>query len=143
MQFKLHFDYEVNCDLYEDYCKFIFDEVCSAVDNLVDPRKYRVRESYILTTPLMKWVQVPKRINLVYYITHCLEMVKVKSEYVIRVNPRIKLPYALTKVEFLIRLLEYGNEKLPALPVIRRVMMYYSQNYQTMLDKFLERRMTE
>lgn len=143
MQFKIHFEQRINPILYEDYCRFILDEVQDSIKDLINPLKYKVREEYVLSTPLIKWIKVPKRIDLVYYITHCLELVKIKGDYVIRVSPKLKLPYSLTKVSFLIRLLEYGNEKLPALPVIRRVLSYYANNYQKLFDIYFERRMTE
>lgn len=143
MQFKLHFDQEINPYLYKDYCEFIFDEVKDSVKELIDPRKYKVRQQAVLESSVIKWTKVPKTISLVYYMTHCLELVKIKSEYVIRVNPKMTLPYSRTKVSLLIRLLEYGNEKIPPLPLLRRVMDYYAKNYQTLFDLFLERKMTQ
>ena len=124
MQFKIHFDAEVNPGLYRDYCMFLFDKVKESVSDLINPRKYKVREKAVIESSVMRWVVVPLELDLVYYVENCLELVKVKGEYVIRVRDDLRVRGSRTKVKTLIRLLEYGNEKIPSYPVIRRVLLY-------------------
>lgn len=146
MYFKIHFDKPVSSGLYKDYCDFIFESVKKSIERSVekstDREKYKVREPFILESSVMKWVVELDHIDLVYYVTHCLEMVREKGEYVIRVSQSQKVYGSLMKVSTLIKLLEYGNEKLPPLPLIRTVFRYYEENYRYLLPEFLERRMT-
>lgn len=144
MFFKIHFETNIYSPLYEDYCKFLYEEIQQSIKDKVDKRKYDVRVPYIINSSVMKWnTKPPATVNLVYYITHCLELSKEKGEYVIRINPRIKVLGSKTKVSTLVRLLEYGNEKIPPLPVVRSVLLYYQVAYPYLLTEFIERRMTE
>lgn len=144
MFFKIHFDKEVYAPLYEDYCRFLYEEIQKSVKNSINKRKYDVRVPYVINSSIMKWNnKPPSSLNLVYYVTHCLELVREKNEYVIRVNPKMKVLGSKTKVSTLIRLLEFGNEKIPPLPVICSVLKYYQERYPYLLTEFIERRMTE
>lgn len=143
MQFKIHFDSDINTDLYEDYCEFLLDRVKDSVHDLINPTKYHIREKYVIESSIMRWVIVPKSIDLVHYVENCFEMVKYKGEYVIRVRDDLRVHGSKTKVKTLIRLLEYGNDKIPPYPVIRRVLFYYSQVYQDLLIDFIRERMLQ
>lgn len=143
MQFKIHFDQEVNPGLYQDYCDFLFDMIERSVSELINPLKYHVREKSVIESPVIRWIKVPKTINLVSYVENCLEMVRDKGEYVIRVREDQRVRGSRTKVKTLIRLLEYGNEKIPAYPVIRVVLKTYSKIYQNLLVEFIRERMLQ
>lgn len=143
MLFRIHFNQEVYPPLYEDYCKFLFEEIKSSIRKSVNPRKYRVREKLVINSKVLKWKVTPESLDLTKYVNSCLEMVKVKGDYVIRLNQKTKVDGSLTKVSTLIRLLEYGNEKIPPVPTIRNVFRYYSENYGDLLSEFFERRMKD
>lgn len=141
MQFKIHFDEEINPSLYDDYCEFIFERVKEDLYDLINPLKYRVREKAVIESSVMRWVVVPRTIDLARYIEDCLEMVKNKGEFVIRVRSDLRVRYSRTSVKTLVRLLEYGNEKIPPYPVVRRVLKYYSLIYKDLLVEFIRERM--
>lgn len=143
MQFKIHFDQEVNPGLYRDYCEFLFDRVEESVSELINPFKYHVREKAVIESQVIRWVRIPDSINLVPYVENCFEMVRDKGEYVIRVREDQRIRDSRTKVKTLIRLLEYGNEKVPAYPVIRTVLTYYSRVYKDLLVEFIRERMLQ
>ena len=143
MQFKIHFDQEVNPGLYRDYCEFLFDRVEDSVRELINPLKYHVREKVVIKSPVIRWIKVPDSVNLTQYVENCLEMVRDRGEYLIRVREDQRIRGSRTKVKTLIRLLEYGNDKIPAYPVIRVVLSYYSQIYQNLLVEFIRERMLQ
>lgn len=143
MQFKIHFDEEINPSLYEDYCEFILESAENSIRELINPLKYHVREKSVIESPVMRWVKIPSTINLTQYVENCLEMVRDRGEYVIRVREDQRVSGSHTKVKTLIRLLEYGNERIPAYPVVRKVLMYYSQVYRDLLVEFIRERMLQ
>lgn len=144
MQFKIHFDQEINQSLYNDYCEFLFEEIKKSVKMLINPLKYRARENLVLKSSVIKWTsKKPKSINLISYVESCLEMVRVKGEFVIRVRDDQVVRGSKTKVKTLIRLLEYGNESVPAYPVLRRVLLLYSKVYKNLLVEFIRERMLQ
>lgn len=143
MYVELKFSEKLDQGLYEDYCKFIFQEIKVTTKQKMNPLKYQVRESFVLNSKVIKWTYKPLSIDLVYYMNHCLEMKKVRGVYVIRLNEKTKVKGSKTKVSTLIRLLEYGNEVLKPLPLIRVVMSYYRKNYPYLLKEFFERRLSE
>lgn len=143
IRFKIPFNPNDDPGFYDDYCRFIFSEVKKSIESLINPLKYRVRQNSIINSSLLVWdtEEPPKTIDLVYYVTHCLEMVKVRQEYVIRLNDTNKVSGSSTKVSTLVRLLEYGNEKVDAYPLITRVLNYYKKNYKNLMIKFIRERM--
>lgn len=143
MYVELKFNEELDKGLYEDYCRFIFQEIKSMISQKVNPLKYHVRETFVLNSKVIKWIYKPTSLDLVYYINHCLEMKKVRGVYVIRLNEKMKVRGSRTKVSTLVRLLEYGNEVLKPLPLVRTVMSYYQKSYPYLLKEFFERRLSE
>lgn len=145
MQFKIPFDSKGDSGLYNDYCRFVFSEIKKSIEALINPLKYQVRQNSVINSSVISWdsEEPPETINLVYYMTHCLEMVKVRKDYVIRVNDTRKISGSSTKVSTLVRLLEYGNESVSAYPVITRVLDYYRKNYKNLMIKFIRERMSK
>lgn len=144
MQFKIHFDQEINQSLYNDYCEFLFEEIKKSVKRLINPLKYRARESLVLKSSVIKWTsKKPKSINLSSYVENCLEMVRVKGEFVVRIRDDQVVSGSKTKVKTLVRLLEYGNESVPAYPVLRRVLLFYSKVYKDLIVEFIRERMLQ
>lgn len=142
ISFKIHFDARINQSLYEDYCRFIFDSIQNNIEDLINSRKYKVRERLVLESSVIKWdIRPPSSIDLAKYVKNCLEMVRDKGEYVIQVSPLQKIENSSTKVSTLVRLLEYGNERIPPYPVIRTVMRYYRKFYSRLFIKFIKERM--
>lgn len=139
MQLRIHFDQEISPSLYRRYSQYLFKKVKDDIEDSIDLRKYKVREPYILSSKFIKWKgETPKSIRLDYFVCHCLELVTVKGEYVIRLNDSLIIPKSRTRVSLLVRLLEYGNERIPACPVIRKVLVYYSKVYKELLPEFLK-----
>lgn len=102
-------------------------------------KNYKVREEFILTTPLIKWTsRPPKSIDLISYFDNCVEVKRLRGAYVIQINPRPLVKGSKTTVKYLIRVLEYGTQKLPALPVVRKIFSYYSRNYLKMFNDYLK-----
>lgn len=144
MQFKIHFDQEINQSLYNDYCEFLFEEIKKSVKRLINPLKYRARESLVLKSSVIKWTsKKPKSIDLSSYVENCLEMVRIKGEFVVRVRDDQVVRGSKTKVKTLVRLLEYGNESVPAYPVLRRVLLFYSKVYKDLIVEFIRERMLQ
>lgn len=142
IRFKIHFESIVERSLYEDYCKFIYESVQRTVKELIDPKKYRVREKLILESSVIKWEgHPPKHIDLAYYVENCLTMTKEDGEYVIHLDDYKVVTGSRTQVSTLVRLLEYGNEKIPPYPVVRRVMYYYYLKYPRLILQFMKARM--
>lgn len=143
IQFKIPFSTKDDKGFYDDYCRFIFSEVKKSIESLINPLKYQVRQKSIIDSSVIVWdsEEPPETINLVYYVNNCLEMVKVRKEYVIRLNDTRKVSGSSTKVSTLIRLLEYGNENVDPYPVITRVLSYYKYNYKNFMIKFIRERM--
>lgn len=129
--------------LYNDFSKYLYRKIQESVKSLADSRKYKVREKSVLESSVIKWRRDPlESINLIDYVINCLEIVKIQNEYVIRVKPFIKVRGSLTEVDTLVRLLEYGNEKVKPYPVITRILDHYKQNYQQMVKDFLREEVT-
>lgn len=142
LRFKIHFDYKVSPALYEDYSRFIYRAVKRKIAQNINPLKYKIREPYILESSLIQWIgDPPEYIDLTYYINNCLEMRRERGEYVIQLNESLRIPGTYTKVSTLVRMLEYGTNKLPALPNIRRVMLYYSIVYQFQIIEYMKERL--
>ena len=128
--------------LYNDFCKYLFSEIKDAVSQLADPRKYKVRERYVIESSVIKWRgDPPDSVDLMKLVVNSLELVKIRGEYFIRVNDRRLIPRSSTKVSTLVRLMEYGNEKIRPYPVITRVLRYYYENYQSLVKDFLIKRL--
>lgn len=141
VRFKIHFDEIKDRKLYQEFCEFIYEEVVRSVKESINPLKYHVREKDVLASSLIKWVhRPPKSINLPYYVENCLVLVKEKGEYVIQIDTSMRVHYSKTPVSTLIRLLEFGNEKVKPLPVIRRVLAYYQNNYPYLVKEFIKRK---
>lgn len=143
MQLRIHFENEISRDLYEDYSEFLFDRICEEVHDLINPRKYKVREPLVLSSSVIKWVHKPQTIDLESYVERCLELVIVEGEFVIRVDPRSLVRGSRTRVLTLIRLLEYGSEVVPPYKVVTRVLLKYSKIYKRLLLSYLEERLSE
>lgn len=146
MQFEIKFDENINPFLYKKFSEFIYEKVLEDVSELADKysKKYKVRESYILNLNLIKWKRSPpKKIDLIYYIKNCLVLERNRGVYMIKLDDSWTLPKSFTKVSLVIRVLEYGTDKIPGLPLIRRVLMYYEKYYKSMFVKFLQERMFE
>lgn len=126
--------------LYNDYCQFLFESMKKSVIANMDLRKYKLREPLILSSSVIDWKYPQSRINLTRYLRNCLELVKENGIYVVRVNPRMVIRNSRTKVSTLIRLLEYGNEKIPPLPLLRTIFQIYRDTYPDRIVEFIESR---
>ena len=137
MAMKLEIDHrKIPREFYSVFCKVLFMNLCKAIKENINPKKYKIRENAILSSSVIRWNKKPPRtIDLVYYITHCLELVYVKGNYIIRLNESKRIPGSSTKVSTLIRLLEFGNEKIPAYPYIRRYIQIYMDSYNEVIKK--------
>lgn len=143
IQFKLSKPPRGDERLYEDYCRFIFSEIRKAVENLADPLKYKVRSPDVLESSVIRWIgDPPDFIDLRSYVIRSLEMVRIKGEYIVRVSESQRVYGARTKVSTLVRLLEYGNEKVLAYPVITRVLQYYQKKYPYLLNEYFKKKVT-
>lgn len=141
LQFSIVFDFEVAPALYDAYCHFLFGKIKQKIREKANPRRYKVREPYVLNSSLIHWnKEPPKSLNLLWYLENCLEMVKVDGVYVIRLNRRRRINGSSTRVSTLVRMLEYGTTRIPPLPLVRRIMFYYSQVYQELILEFMEER---
>ena len=122
------------------YVRQLFKVIKDDIRTKANIQKYKVREPYILSMDFIKWRnEVPDHIDLFYYVTRCLVLKKEKECYVITLNDRALVNGSLTLVKDLIRLLEYGNEKLPAYPLIRNILMYHQEHWKDEFSKVVAR----
>lgn len=142
IQFKISKPPRGDDNFYEEYSRFIFSRVKHSVEKSADPLKYKARVADVLSSSVIKWDgdPPPSFIDLRSYVIRCLVMVKVKGEYVIKINESQRVHKSRTKVSTLVRLLEYGNERVLAYPVITRVLMHYQKIYPYLVKEFLTRR---
>jgi hypothetical protein len=127
--------------LYRIYSEYLFKKIQRQLRKEVRKhiKRYEVRIPYLLTTSLIHWKKYPpKTINLFYYLDNCLELVNRKGTYVIKLNDYKLVRGSFTKVSTLIRILEYGTDKIPELPVIRHLFSYYSKNYNSLFNEFVK-----
>lgn len=143
MQFEI-FVPNANPYIYAEFSRFIFDDMKDTIKTLVDhnSKHYKIREPLVLSSSLIDWVKTPKEINLEYYVKNCLELRKYHGKYIIRINPNKLIKGTKTPVIKLIRMLEYGTNRMPEYSLIRKVFAYYSKNYLTLFNKFVERRLS-
>ena len=131
---------KLNGYFYDKVCKLIYKSVIEDLKKNINKRKYSVREEAVLESGIIKWKgAVPAHIDLVNYITNCLELVFEGNIYVIRLNDRQVVRGSTTKVSTLIRLLEYGNEKITPYPYITCLLKKYEKAYEQIADEFLRR----
>lgn len=143
IQLKIHFDSEVNKGLYQDFCEYLFDQINGTLSDLINDKKLNVRERLIVESSVINWTTKVEKINLRYYVENCLEMVNVKGDYIIRVRRDLRVRNSRSSVYTLIKLLEYGNETVPAYPIVRAVLLLYSDIYKNLLVDFIKERMTQ
>lgn len=137
IKFEIEYDDKGNDPLYRILCYKIFYSLKSEINRSLDPRKYKIREPFILKSSLIKWNgDPPDSIDLVDYVNNCLTINYIEGYYVIGLDDR-RIPGSTTKLSTLIRLLEYGNEKLPAYPLIRNIIMDYKLHYKERVLDYL------
>lgn len=130
---------KINKYFYKKICKLIYKTIVNDLRKNINKKKYLVREKAVLESGIIKWKgKPPKQIDLVNYITNCLELVFERNMYVIRVNERQIISGSTTKVSTLIRLLEYGNEKLTPYPYITLLLKKYEQTYEQIAIEFFK-----
>lgn len=143
IQLKIHFDSDVNQGLYQDFCSYLFDQINETLSDLINDKKLNVRERLIVKSSVINWTTKVEKINLRYYIENCLEMVSIKGDYIVRVRRDLRIKNSRSSVYTLIKLLEYGNRTIPAYPVVRVVLLLYSDIYKNLLVDFIKERMTQ
>lgn len=128
--------------LYSEYSRFIFDNFKSDLSDFVNSnrRKYKLREKLILSSNFIRWKGTPSTINVCQTIIDSVELYKQKGICWIRVNPNSIIPGSRTKVEVLVRLLEFGSGRFTPLPAIRLTISKYSKCQSKYFSKFLRRR---
>lgn len=130
---------KINKFFYRRISQIIYRMLLEDIKNNINKKKYSIREKEILKSGVIQWDgKPPKSIDLVYYVTHCLELVYKRGCYVIQLNDRKIIPGSSTKVSTLIRLLEYGNEKITPYPYIRNFLMYYEDHYEDIAISFFK-----
>lgn len=141
MQFRIP-QGQIESRFYDDFCRYLFKRVNRSVEELASQKKYRVREKVVCSSTLLQWTvpEIPSEIGLYHYVINCLSLVYEKGEYIIQVNPRTLVRGTTTPVRTLVRLLEYGNEKLPPYPMITRVLEFYQENYSYFVKDYLRRK---
>lgn len=140
MRLEIPYDESYYRPLYDTYCKQLYKVIQDEIRYSLNYNKYLIREPYILKMNFIKWKNKPlDKIDLRFYITHCLVLNKTKDGYVIELNDTALVTGSLTKVKDLIRLIEYGNEILPAYPLIRNVLAYYQVHWQDEFQNVLEK----
>lgn len=143
IQLKIHFDSDVNQGLYQDFCRYLFDQINETLSDLINDKKLNVRERLIIKSSVINWTTKVEKINLRYYVENCLEMVSIKGDYIVRVRRDLRIKNSRSSVYTLIKLLEYGSETIPAYPVVRVVLLLYSDIYKNLLVDFIKERMTQ
>lgn len=146
MQFEIKLKQDTNRLLYREFSEYVFFCMKKTLSSQVHKysKKYKVRESVILESPLIKWKgQPPSRIDLPYYVENCLELVNIKGTYVIRLNDTWLVKDSLTKVKTLVRILEFGTLKIPALPLVTRLFRQYSKYYKLLFTEFVKERVVK
>jgi len=138
MQIRLEFNENINQSVYKSFSKYILKEVKRSIRKLADPRKYKVRESLVIDSPLIKWNRKPNSIDLLQYINECLVLRYIKGCFVITLDDHKRIRRSRTKLSKLIRMLEYGTDSIPAYPLIRSVMQYYQENYSLMVMNYVK-----
>lgn len=139
--FKIHFDEEIYRPLYNDYCKFLFGSIKDSIRRQMKKEKYEIRESVIIKSSVIRWYKSPpKKLDIAKYINSCLELIKIRGEYVVALNERKRVKGSSTKVSTLVRLIEYGNEVITPYPLIRRIISYYQSHYKDMILEFMKER---
>lgn len=133
---------KVNKHFYRTFCRLLFLSIKATIQTNINMKKYRVREKAILKSSVIQWdKKPPKELDLVYYINHCLELVFLNGNYVIRLNDKLKIPGSSTRVSTLIRLLEYGNEEIPAYPYIRTILADYRSSYLQKATEYIKEKL--
>lgn len=143
MQLEIIFEEKLTPDLYSNYSRFVFSHMKKKLHKILQKhrKKYLVREDAILKCSLIKWIKSPPdSIDLVNYVENCLELVRFKGIYIIRINPHQRIFNSYTPVSQLIRILEYGTDKIPELPILRRLFSYYRINYKYKFVEYMKER---
>lgn len=138
MYFRILFDEdEFPSKLYKDYSKFLYKSIKKDIRNSINRFKYLVREPLVLESSLIKWNhEPPKTIDLVYYINNALVLREDHGVYYITLNNKL-IRGSSTPISTLVRLLEYGNENIPPLPLIRSILLRYQATYKTLMFNYL------
>ena len=147
MQFEINLKEELTPSVYRNYSKFVYDEVLRFIKRLSYQKKdnYKIREFQLLNSSSVEYIkwdkETPDSLDILYYINHCLVLKKRRGIYYITLDEHQKIKGSKTKVSKVIRLLEFGNEEIRELPVIRRAMTYYSRNYKALAKEYIARRL--
>lgn len=142
LQLIIPIENEETGGLLDRYVRRLFQVIQQDIQYKANRKKYQVREPYILQMNFIKWNdKPPKELDLFYYITHCLCLHKGRGCYIIELDSRPLVTGSRTPVKDLVRLLEYGNEKLPAYPLISEILSYYQEHYEDEFVKVIERTM--
>lgn len=143
VQFKIEFDETYSPALYQDYSKFVFESVIDTLRDQVNLRKYKVRESQVLESSVINWTHKPRTVNLYRLVEDSLVLRRENGVYTICLDSYKYVPGSKTKLSTLVRLLEYGNEKIQPYPLVSSVLHYFAENYKFMVLEFMKARMIE
>ena len=142
MRLEIKFDENLIPSVYTNYSKFIYRQMKRQVHLIVlkNYKKYQIREDLVRNCGLIKWKGDPSPLDLVRYVENCLQLVKDKGVYVVRINPYLRVKNSYTPIATLVKILEYGTEKIPELPILRRVFMYYRLHYKYLFVEYMKER---
>lgn len=140
MQFKILLSDDLHqSSIYDDYSRFIYKRIKRSIKDLClkKTKNYEIRKDKILSILSLINGEPIKNLNISYYIINCLSLVKIDGIYVIRLTDR-KIRGTRIRISFLVRLLEFGTDGLPELPVIRKVLFDYKEMYTNLYYEFME-----
>ena len=143
MQFKIYLNEEMPMRIKREFAIYLFKKMKEDLKYRVKQyyKKYEVREGLVLNSTLVKWNgKIPSHLNLPYYVENCLTLSCSYGEFYIKVDDHQLVQGSRTPVSLLIKMLEYGTEEIPRFPLVRRLFSYYSNNYLSLFNEFVEER---
>lgn len=106
------------------YACFLLDKLKDDIDDLPDD-KFKVRYDYIVDN-FIKWNIKPKsKIDLKQIVKDSFIIQLYDKGYCIMLDPNKIIPFSSTKYSTVVRLIEYGNEKITAYPFLHKLFNEY------------------
>lgn len=114
------------------FCKFLVRNIKKDILESINPEKMQMREEDLIDASWIKWVDIPKRINVYklckVIINNIIYKTRVGGRYVIEIDNSVYMKHSETRLEAVARFLDMGNNVTQPTGFINKVFMKYRKN---------------
>lgn len=114
--------------MIESFSNYILRLYGSMIEEAINSRRYKGKWEPVEEEGYLDYLGVTPKVNILYLIEEALEVKKIGSNFLIRINPYYRYPGTDIPLVRVLRTIENGTSKFNARPIMSKIVVQIRSN---------------